>query len=458
MPIVLVGMNHQSAPLALRERLSYQKHALPAAFKALSTASSVQECVILSTCNRVEVYAVGSVSPAQLCEELITHISRFHNVPATEFASLLYRKMEEEAVHHLLRVACSLDSMVIGEAQILGQVREALRTAQSVGAAGPLLSRLFEHALTAGKRVRTETEIGRGGFSIGHVAVELASRIFDDFTHAQILILGAGKMSELAARHLIQNGVRFVVVANRTYERARDMAHRLSGQAIHFEEAFETGLVQADIVISSTAAPHPILRKDNLLPIMRRRRGKPLFLIDIALPRDVAEDVNDLENVFVYNLDDLQAYLNEHIQNREAEIHRAEAIVDEERVRFLAWRKTREVTPAIGALRAHLEQIKQEYWQIFAPRLAHLPEKDRQTIRTMMDAMIDRVAKDPIQRLKTAALENTSDYDLPRALCELFGITAAEPSPSLPAHTTAPDIDADPDVTTLSAAPTEPER
>src|SRR5579875_1473034 len=237
MHIVLVGMNHQSAPLALRERLSYQKHALPAAFKALSTASSVHECVILSTCNRVEVYAAGSVPPTQLCEELIAHISRFHNIPTTEFASLLYRKTEEEAVHHLLRVACSLDSMVIGEAQILGQVREALRTAQSVGAAGPLLSRLFEHALTAGKRVHTETEIGRGGFSIGHVAVDLASRIFDDFTHAQILILGAGKMSELAARHLIQNGVRFVVVANRTYERARDMANRLGGQAIHFEEA-----------------------------------------------------------------------------------------------------------------------------------------------------------------------------------------------------------------------------
>lgn len=429
MNVALVGMNHQSAPLGVRERLSYQRHALPSAFAALGAAGLVQECVILSTCNRVEVYAVGGENPQQLCEELVLHISLFHKVPTSEFASMLYRKTGAEVVQHLFRVASSLDSMVIGEAQILGQVKEALRIAQDVGGAGPILSRLFEHALTTGKRVHSETGIGRGGFSIGHVAVELAARIFDDFAHAQILLLGAGKMSELAARHLLQNGVRFVVVANRTYERAVDMAARLGGRAIHFEEAFQGGVEQADIIISSTAAPHPILTKEKLLPVMRRRRGRPLFLIDIALPRDVAEDVNTLDNVFLYNLDDLQAYLQNQIRNREAEVARAESIVFEEAQRFLLWYRTREVTPVISAFRAHLEQIREEYLRIFGSRIAHLSEKDQQTILALTSAMMDRVAKDPIQRLKAAALkqENNSGLastatDLPQALSELFGL------------------------------------
>jgi glutamyl-tRNA reductase len=299
--LALIGLSHHTAPIEVRERLSCAEHALPDALTALAACPGVREAALLSTCNRMEMIVAADSDPAFLFADLCRHLARMHQLDEAAFRTHLYCKTEHEAASHLLRVASGLDSLVLGEAQILGQVRAALRAAQSAGTVGGILTALFQQAIACGKRVQTETGLGRGAFSIGHAAVDLAAGIFADLSHASVLILGAGKMSELTARHLIDSGVRFVFVANRTYEKAADMAARFGGKAIRYDD-FPEALVTADIVISSTAAPHPIVRREMLLPVMRRRRGKPLFLIDIAVPRDIDPDVARLDNVFLSRL------------------------------------------------------------------------------------------------------------------------------------------------------------
>jgi glutamyl-tRNA reductase len=428
--LALIGLSHHQAPIEVREKLSCPEHALPHALRALTACTGVREAVILSTCNRMELYLlVDDGGREGVLPILVRHLATHHNVPSHLFEPFLYNKHDQEAVAHLLRVSSGLDSLVLGEAQILGQVRHALRAALHAKAAGGTLEKLFNQALAAGKRVQNETGLGRGGFSIGHAAVDLAARIFDDVSRARVLILGAGKMSELTAKHLVRQGVKFVVVANRTYERAVSMAERLGGRAIHFEEAFRTELGQSDIVIASTASPHPILNRANLLPTLRQRRGKPLFLIDIAVPRDIDPDVNDLNNVFLYNIDDLQNYLAEYAQARASEVGRAENLVHEETARFMAWYRSREAAPVITAFRSHLDGIRSQYLEIFGSRLAHLSERDRRTVEAMVSAMMDQVARDPILRLKREAQGADEDegdsaptYDLLAATAEIFGL------------------------------------
>jgi glutamyl-tRNA reductase len=428
--LALIGLSHHQTPIDVREKLSCSDTALPAALSALAQCDGVYEAVVLSTCNRMEIYALLTDLPGESRYAALTqHLSRFHGVAEPLFAPYLYHKQDQEAVTHLLRVAGGLDSLVLGEAQILGQVRQALRAAQEARVAGGILAKLFNQALATGKRVQSETGLGRGGFSIGHAAVELAGRIFDDVSRARVLILGAGKMSELTAKHLVRQGVRFVVVANRTYERAVAMAERLGGSAIQNDEAFRSELSQADIVIASTASPHPILRRENLLPVLRQRRGKPLFLIDIAVPRDIDPDVNELNNVFLYNIDDLQNYVAEYAQARASEAGRAEGLVEEETHRFMAWYRSREAAPVITALRGHLDQIRREYLDIFAGRLAHLSDRDRETVETLVRSMMNQVAREPILRLKQATVagedeEREHAHGLLLAACELFGLEA----------------------------------
>jgi glutamyl-tRNA reductase len=426
--LALIGLSHHRAPIEVREKLSCPEHTLPAALQALGMCAGVREAVILSTCNRMEIYlAMEEGGRDAHFNDLVRHLAAYHNVAASRFEPYLYRHHDQEAVAHLLRVASGLDSLVLGEAQILGQVRHALRVALEVQAAGGTLEKLFTQALAAGKRVQNETGLGRGGFSIGHAAVDLAGRIFDDVSRAHVLILGAGKMSELTAKHLVRQGVKFVVVANRTYERAVAMAERLGGRAIQFEEAFRTELAHSDIVIASTASPHPILRRENLLPALRQRRGKPLFLIDIAVPRDIDPDVNDLNNVFLYNIDDLQHYLAEYAQARASEAGRAESLVEEETTRFMTWYRSREAAPVITAFRSHLDGIRNQYLEIFSGRLAHLSDRDRRTIEAMAEAMMGQVAREPILRLKREANgsregSETPTYDLLTAAAEIFGL------------------------------------
>ena len=370
MHLVLVGLSHHEAPIEVRERLNCAPHVLGSALSHLAGCPGVREGIILSTCNRMEVYAAVEGNRVQDAYETLTrHLAAYHQVPAAVFASRLFHKAEGDAAAHLLRVASGLDSLVVGEPQILGQVKDALRTAQSVHSSGPTLSKLFSHALTTGKRARSETGLGRGGFSIGHAAVSLAQRILDDFSQARVLILGAGKMSELTAAYLKRSGVQFVVVANRTHEKAVSMAQRLGGQAIHYDQ-FLDEMTRADIVIASTAAPHPIVRRDMLTSVMRKRRGKPLFLIDIALPRDIDPDVNTLDNVYLRNIDDLQEIVEQQAQGRVSEAGAAEQIVIEETAVFMHWLRSREAVPVISRLRSHLDAVTQARLEILRAKLA----------------------------------------------------------------------------------------
>ncbi len=429
MHLVLVGLNHHSAPIQVRERLSCSEQALPGALTAATACPGVREAVVLSTCNRMEVYAVTDLESAEAGQAALRdYLASWFHVPTSFFAAHLTCRAEHEAASHLLRVAAGIDSLVLGEAQILGQVRGALQAGLEAGTVGTILNALFQQAISGGKRVRAETALGQGAFSIGRAAVDLAGSIFADLSRASVLILGAGKMSELTARHLVANGIRFVVVANRTYEKAVNLAARLGGQAIQYD-TFPEALVTADIVISSTAAPHPILRRETLAPILRRRRGKPLFLIDIAVPRDIDPDVNELENVILYNIDDLQAVVAEEARGREGEAEKAEAIAADEAAKFLTWYRTREAAPVITQLRERLDRIRQDELNVLRSQLGDLSEREWQKIEAAMRAMMNKVAREPILRLKRetgAALEEIGGearYDLLTAAREIFGLS-----------------------------------
>ncbi len=397
--IAQIGVSHHHTPIELRERLSCSEQSLPIAYAYLKD-EALSETVLLSTCNRMELYVASEGSAEHLHDKLIDHLARFHSMDASELLQHIEWRTEQEAADHLLRVASGLDSLVLGEGQILGQVRAAFQAAQKAGRTGRHLTRLFEQAIRSARRIQTETGLSRGGFSIGHAAVDMASRIFDDFAHARILILGAGKMSELTARHLVEKGVRFVMVANRTYERACELAQKLGGEAMRYDDAMQKGIVNADIVISSTAAPHPILNREHLLPLVKKRRGRPLFLIDIALPRDIDSDVNTLENVFLYNIDDLEAIVQQDASLRSTEVMKADLIVKEEIANYLNWRKEQRSAPLIQEIRMSLDSIREEYEQIFLPKFAHLSDRDRENMRLMLKSMMDKVAKAPIQALK----------------------------------------------------------
>jgi glutamyl-tRNA reductase len=426
--LVLVGLSHHKAPIEVRERLSCSESLLPEALSALAAQPGVGECVLLSTCNRMEVYSVvASPDAGTAYATLCNHLAAFHKVPLESFDAYLYRRSDQEAVTHLLRVASGLDSLVLGEAQILGQVRQSLRAAQDAKTGGSGLTHLFQQALACGKRVQQETALGRGAFSIGHAAVDLASRIFA-LNDARVLILGAGKMSELTAKHLLSNGVRSVIVANRTYERAESLAQRLGGQAIPYEN-FPEAMVKTDIVISSTAATQPILHRDLIQPVMKKRRGNPLFLIDIAVPRDIDTNVGDLDNVFLYNIDDLQAVVAEEAKGREAESQRAELLVQEETAKFLAWYRAREAAPVITELKVHMEQLTQRRLEILRPKLGAISDRDWQTVETHFRSLINEVVREPILRLKRAQGESETAtdadpalYDLLTATREIFGL------------------------------------
>ncbi len=431
MHLVLVGLSHHEAPIDVRERLNCAPHALSAALQHLLTLPNVREGVVLSTCNRMEVYAVVEGQRVEDAYRALTHhLAGFHQVPESLFGARLFHRAEGEAASHLLRVAGGLDSLVLGEPQILGQVREAMSVAQAAQSCGPVLSKLFGQALATGKRVRSETGLGRGGFSIGHAAVSLAQRILDDFSRARVLILGAGKMSYVTAAHLKRSGVQFVVVANRTHDKAVALAERLGGQAIHYD-SFLDEMTRADIVIASTSAPHPIVRRAMLAPVMKKRRGKPLFLIDIALPRDIDPDVNELDNVYLRNIDDLQEIVEQQAQGRAGEIGAAERIVLEETSAFVAWLKARGAVPVIAQLRSHLDAMTKARLDILRARLGPLNDRQWQEIETQFRAHNDQVALAPTRRLKRAASETNgtdggTEYDLMEATRELFGLQAEE--------------------------------
>jgi glutamyl-tRNA reductase len=459
--LVLVGLSHHLAPIEVRERLSCPEHRLPEALRSLAGRPGVREAALLFTCNRTEIYAVVAAADSETAfATLRSHLADFHEVPESQFASYLYCLTEGEVALHLARVASGLDSLVLGEAQILGQVRGALKAAHAASTAGGLLQALFQQALTSGKRVQTETSLRQGSLSVGAAAVELATRIFGELNGARALVLGAGKMSELTTRDLVGSGVGFVVVANRTFDKAVELAGRLGGEAIQYDE-FPDALLTADIVISSTAAPHPVLRRDMLAPILRKRRGKPLFLIDIAVPRDIEPAVGDLDNVFLYNIDDLQEVAAEGARGRaERAQAQAEAIAEEETARFLARRRTSAVTPVLSQLRDQASRKVDDRLALLRARLGKMSDRDWETIATQFRSLADEMVLAPTLRLKREAHDNPEpgapipQYDLATAARELFGVPEPDGPETAPAAapTSGPTADTGAEAAALRSA------
>ena len=412
----LIGINHTTAPVEVRERLAIPESRLPDALKQLRQHPGVDEGLILCTCNRVEVLAQTRNGSA----DLRSFLRDYFRLDPAGYEPHLYEYHEAEAIRHMFRVTSSLDSMVVGEPQILGQVKEAYATARAVGAVHSQLDLLLTRAFAVAKRVRTETAVGSSSVSVASVAVELAKKIFGSLRGKHVYLVGAGKMSELAARHLLAHGAESIFVANRTYERATKLAAKFNGQAILFEQLYET-CDRADIVITSTGAPFAIFRKEHGELFLSRRKNRPMFFVDIAVPRDVDPEMNKLDGIFVYDIDDLQQAVSSHVADRKKEAERAESIVQTEVVRFQARLQTLDVVPTIVSLQDHLETIRQAEIDRVRGRLGPLSPEQEMAIETLTHGIVNKIMHTPISTLKTAAreAEATTLVDVVRRLFNL---------------------------------------
>jgi glutamyl-tRNA reductase len=327
MSVVVVGLSHRSSPVELRERFSFAEARIPATLERLRVEGIADEAVILSTCNRVEIYAATSLEPTKAFTELKAFLAKIHDY-RDPLSDELYSLSEPQSLHHLFKVACGLDSMVLGETEILGQLKQAYDLSLQHHHTGSRLNKAFQRAFNVAKHIRTETNIQRGSVSVASVAVELAEKIFNTLEDHEVMVIGAGDTSEKTARALLSRGARSVIVANRSFDRAQALAKDLGGRAVSFD-GWVADFAKIDIVISSTAAPHRILDRAKLEPLMKLRRNRPLLLIDIAVPRDIDPEVNFLENVYLYNVDDLQTIANDYLKQRKEEIARCETIIAE---------------------------------------------------------------------------------------------------------------------------------
>ncbi len=418
MHLTLVGLSHKTAPVEIREKLTFPAHLQPDALRRLTEMDAVAEAVIVSTCNRTEIYAV-TASGFDGPEAVIDFIADYHDLDRHELVRYLYISQGEAVVKHLFRVVASLDSMVLGEAQILGQVKEAYDHAFSNGSCGRVFNKLFRQSFEVGKRVRTETDIGENAVSISYAAVELAKRVFENLEGRCVLILGAGKMSELTAKHLVSNGVRSVLVANRTYERAAELAEKFEGEAIRYDDLFDR-MAEADIVISSTAATHYVITKDRVATAVRHRRD-PLFLIDIAVPRDIDPACAQVGDVFLYDIDDLNGVVSANLEERMVEAERAEVIIDEEIAEFERWLESMEVVPTVAAIRAKAESIRAEELEKALKRLGGLSEKELKTVDALTCSIVNKMLHGPTARLKQVAGEKDG-YEHIESARYLYGL------------------------------------
>jgi glutamyl-tRNA reductase len=415
MTLALIGINHKTAPIELRERIAISRDDLSHTTSALAAEPGVTECMIVSTCNRVEILATVD-SPET---DLAGFLHRQFGLDPALLAPHIYRHYDQDAVRHLFRVAASLDSMVVGEPQILGQVKEAYGVARTAGAIGTELEHLLQSAFAAAKRVRSETAIGSNSVSIASVAVDLARKIFGSLQGRTVFLVGAGKMSELAARHLVQQGAGAILVTNRTQERARQLAEPFNGRVIPFDKLHEAAS-EADIVISSTGAPHPIFRREHGQAFMHRRRNRPMFFIDIAVPRDVDPAVNQIEGIFVYDIDDLQQVAAAHIAERGRHAGDAEALIAAEVERFHQRRRTVNVAPAIVSLQQQAEELRQAEIRRMHARLGSLTAEQLAAVEALTRGLVNKFLHPPMQALKQAARDN--DSARVEALCETWSL------------------------------------
>lgn len=400
MHLTLVGLSHKTAPVDIREKLTFPADVQPDALATLAGYPEVNECIILSTCNRTEIYAVTREDEDGV-NIVIDFMANYHDLDRDQLVNYLYSKQGEDVIKHLFRVVSSLDSMVLGEAQILHQVKEAYDYAFEAGATGRILNELFRRSFTVGKRVRTETEIGENAVSISYAAIELAKRVFDTLEGRTVLVLGAGKMSELTAKHLYANGVKKTIVANRTFARAEELAKKFNGIAIPFEERYNY-MREADIIVSATSAKEYVITREALEP-HATHRPDPLFLIDIAVPRDIDPHCADLQQVYVYDVDALDGVVAANLEERMREARRAEGIIVEEINSFESWLETMEVAPTIAAMREKAEKIRSEEYAKACRRLSNLDERDLETIDRLTKAIINKMLHEPTAALKEAS-------------------------------------------------------
>ncbi len=399
MHILTLGLNHQTAAVETRERLAFKAEDLPAALQQLKEEADLSEGLILSTCNRVELYGI-SQDLDQCREKMINFLARYHQLPADSFADKLYFHADSEAIRHGFRVSSSLDSMVVGEPQILGQLKDAFFIASESCCTGLVLNRFMHRSFFIAKEVRTRTKIASCAVSVSFAAVELAKKIFGDLKGMKVMLLGAGEMCELAARHFVNQGIEQVLVTNRTLSRAQELADEFSGIALPFDK-FRQHLDQVDIILSSTGSPDYLIGPPELSQALKKRRNRPIFLIDIAVPRDIDPKVNDLDNIYLYDVDDLQETVTENLDQRQQEAQRAEAMVDLEVTKFEQWIASLAVTPTIKELREQVRKISEQELNKTLGSFPDLNSKDRRRIEAMVNAIGNKFLHHPINYLKS---------------------------------------------------------
>jgi glutamyl-tRNA reductase len=419
--LLAIGASHKTAPLPVRERLALPEGRAVSVLRELVGHTGVHEAVAISTCNRTEVYLVVS-DPVEAESATLGILARQADIRPTELFGAIYSLRDTDAVRHLFQVAAGLDSMIVGEAEVQGQVKRAYELALVEGVTGPVSNRLFRDALGAGKRVRTETSISRAHVSVSSVAVELARAALGELETRKVLVIGAGENGELTARALHERGVNTVFVANRRYDRAIGLAQRFGGHAVRFEDLPQQ-LLEADIVVSATASPHQIVGRDEMALVAEQREGRPLLMIDIAVPRDIEPSVREVRGVTLYDMDDLQREVARNMGSREAEAVRARQLVDQEVERFTQWLASLDVVPTIAALRELGETVVARVLRENEPRWESLSDADRERVETLARAVVNRLLHEPTLRLKSAT-DGDASYVYVQALRELFGLEA----------------------------------
>jgi glutamyl-tRNA reductase len=420
MSIVLVGVNHKSAPVAVRERLAFSEAACANGLSSLVDGEVVREGLIVSTCNRVEILAESASERLnETVERVIQFLSQTDSLPRSFFAAHLYQHIDDQAIRHLFRVTSSLDSMVVGEPQVLGQVRRAYSIALEAGTAGRTLNRLVHHAFRVAKRVRTETGIGANAVSISYMAVELGKKIFNTLEGRTALLIGAGEMAELSARHLLNAGVSRVLLANRTQERATQLAGELGGEAVDFD-GLAGHLAEADIVICSTAAEQFVITEAMARKALGKRRNRPSFFIDISVPRNIDPAVGKINNVFVFDIDDLESVISSNIREREREAERAELIVESEIMQFQQTLRVMDIGPTIGAVRNKLHEVAKTELLRQRHRLGPLTETQERAVEALLVATVNKISHPLLSHMRRSF--DASDSETIQAWRDIFGL------------------------------------
>ncbi len=425
MDILLLGVNHKTAPVEVRERLALRESD-PSALRLFHDLPACLEIVFLSTCNRVEIIA-GTNDIEAARRQLVETWQKSSGVSPDVFSRSTYEYSGVDAVRHVFRVASSLDSMVVGEPQILGQLKDAYRDASEANCSGHLLNKLMHKAFSTAKRIRTETRIASQAVSISYAAVELAKKIFGDLKGKSALLVGAGEMAELAAQHLKTNGIDDLIVANRTLERAIELSKALGGKAVSLEE-LEDMLVDVDIVISSTGAPGLVIKKEQVKRIMRPRRHRLLFFIDIAVPRDIDPDINEIDNVYLFDIDELKEVVEENKAERKKEAIRAERIVEAEVIKFKSWMKSLDIIPIIKKLQEKAESVRQKELRKTLKNLKGLNDKEKKAIEKLSMSLVNKILHDPIIFIKKGSSEKQRDEAL-AMVCRIFGLNGTGERP-----------------------------